>query len=129
MNPLPNHFVPCRIDVEIASFGTAGTIVGILFHYPCWVGILEPMPAFDVWEAKVRDLLDDDELDIQLHNLASEETWFGTLSYLGLPRSDHPWYELTWQDNKTPLTDRPESFGGRIVEKLKGYLWRFLSTR
>jgi len=103
MSTLPDHFETCRIEVEVASFGTLGTIVGLLFHYPCWIGILEPAKAFGTWREGLLNRLEYDDLDIKLWDLVHGETWSGTMSDLTLPEPDYPWYELKWYDSRSPL--------------------------
>jgi hypothetical protein len=126
---LPEHFHACRIEAKLASFGTIGTVVGTLFHFPCWVGILEPTSALGEWQETIQDLLDEDDLIIQLHDLDSEETWSGSLSHLMLPRPDYPWHELTWRDDRKPTKDKPSSLLGKLGQKLGDILYYFLTNR
>jgi hypothetical protein len=100
MTTLPDHFETCRIEIEVISFGMLGTIVGLLFRYPCWIGILEPAPTFSAWREELLNKLEYGDLDILLRDLASGETWSGTMSDLMLPKPDYPWYELKWYDDR-----------------------------
>jgi hypothetical protein len=77
MNKFPNHFKTCNIIVSVETFKTIGTVKGILFHYPCWIGILEPSVTFDSYKEELVDKLENNDLEIQLHDLASNETWQG----------------------------------------------------
>jgi len=73
MVDLPNHFDVCQVEVKIGSLGIVETVVGLLYHYPCWVGVLEPSTALGVREERISSLLDDDDLDIQPRDLANEQ--------------------------------------------------------
>lgn len=114
MTNLPEFFEPCKLEVKEGSFGLLGTIVGRLFHYPCWIGMLDPTPSIEAWQEEVLSKLEYHDLDIQLQDLVSGETWTGMMSDLSLPTPDYPWYELKWYDDR------------RISNAPSQRLWRWL---
>jgi len=120
MNALPKPFEPCRYKVEIELLGTLGTITGYLFHYPCWIGILDPVPTFATWQEELLNRLEYEDIVIQLQDLGSGEVWLGMMSDLTPPAPDYPWHELKWHDNR-PL---PSASRRKIWQKLQNWLGR-----
>jgi hypothetical protein len=100
MNKFPNHFKKCNIVISAEILGTIGVVKGILFHYPCWIGILEPSVTFDSYKKELVNKLEKGDLDIHLHDLVSDETWQGKMSDLSLPSNVSPWHEIKWYDDK-----------------------------
>jgi hypothetical protein len=127
MTILPDHFEICRIKVEAAQFGTLGTIVGLLYHYPHWIGILEPALAFDDWQEELCNRFEYEDLDIQLQDLVSGEAWSGKMCDLTLPEPDYPWYELMWRDDRTlpslsrEIGQKVKSCFGRLLSGIRGW--------
>jgi hypothetical protein len=97
---LPDNFKVCRVEVEAPSLGKLGVVVGLLRHYPHWIGVFDPAPSFSDWEKKLLSMFEANDLDIQLHDLDSGETWYGKACDLVLPESDRPWHELYWRDER-----------------------------
>ena len=132
MANLPHPYKPCRIEVEVTSFGRIGVVVGRWFEIRDWVGVLEPTPHLADLQKKVMDLtgsfVDEDDLGIQLTDLTSGETWSGTVSHLMPPTPAHPWFTITWRDGRRPARGQTLAPGGGAVQKLGSLIRRILTA-
>lgn len=95
-------FTECRMRITFEPQGILGIVTHILYHDPCWVGILEPASAFEGRREEILTKLKVEDLDIQIEDLVSGETWAGRLSNVVLPETEYPWYELLWRDDRKP---------------------------
>jgi hypothetical protein len=129
MTTLPKHFEACQIEVQVGSIGPIGIVVGILYHYPHWTGILEPAPTLDDWRDELLNTFEQDSLDAHFEDLVSKETWVGTVCDLTMPEPDYPWYELYWRDDRRLAKGQPSSLLGKLDQKLGDILWKLLTRR
>jgi hypothetical protein len=129
MATLPPHFKACQIRVQVRSIGLTGTVIGILRHYPHWIGILEPDPAQDDWQDEWLNSPEEESLDAEFEDLVSKEIWTGAVCDLTTPEPDYPWYELYWRHDRRPTKGKSPSHLGKLGQKLGEILQQLLTKR
>lgn len=103
MHSLPDNFDPCEIEIQSEDYGILGIIIGQMFHYPCWIGILEPSNDLNTQLENLLFHIETSDISIRLRNQYNDEVWEGSISDIRMPDQGHPYIELKWYDTRKPF--------------------------
>lgn len=102
MHSLRDSFEPCEIEIQSKDHGKLGIIIGQMFHYPCWIGILQPSKDLNIQLESLLLNIETSDISIRLKNQFSDEEWEGSISDIRMPDQEHPYIELRWYDTRKP---------------------------